>query len=116
MPQRPDYSAQVHNPRLAPDVSPPDDLDISEWDGAAEMVIQLPADWKPTAKSEDYYLKVILPDERRFLLNEAKMQIRRVGGGTVVGDKVVIIDGGKPLINCGGDMKVWDEWKVVVNE
>jgi hypothetical protein len=88
----------------------PADLDISEWDGAAEMLIERPADFKSTIKSNDYYQKVILPDERAFLLSEALDHLRRVDGGTIVGDKVVIIQDGKAMIDFEEDMKTWKEW------
>ena len=74
------------------------------------MLFERAPDFKSTVKSNDYYQKVILQDERAFLLSEALQHIRRVDSGTVVGNKVVIIQDGKAMINCEEDMKIWREW------
>ena len=44
---------------------------------------------------KDYYQEVILADEKRFLVSSATEHIKVVPGGTVVGKKVVVIEGGK---------------------
>jgi len=88
----------------------PSDLDISEWDGAAEMTFERGPDFKSTTKSDDYYQKVILPDERAFLLSEALQHLRWMEPGAVVGEKVIIIQDGKAMIECEEDMKIWGDW------
>ncbi|KAE8443321.1 hypothetical protein EG329_001964 [Mollisiaceae sp. DMI_Dod_QoI] len=66
---------------------------------------------------EDYYKEVILPDERRFLFSEALDHIFRVDPGTVKGDKKVVIDEGKCLIEVGDEVwKVWKEYEARGNE
>jgi hypothetical protein len=50
------------------------------------------------AFTDPYYLNVILPDERRFLISEAKLHMKVVPLGTIVGDTKVIIDGGKVVV------------------
>jgi hypothetical protein len=74
------------------------------------MIFERAPDFKSTAKSNDYYQKVILQDEETFLLSKALQHIRRVDSGTVVGNKVVIIQDGKVMIDCEEDMKIWREW------
>jgi hypothetical protein len=74
------------------------------------MVSECPKDHNPSAKASYYYQKVILPDERAFLLSEARQYLRRVESGTITGDKVVIIQYGKSMIDCGEYTKVWNEW------
>lgn len=88
----------------------PSDLDISEWDGAAEMIFERGPDFKSTAKSDDYYQKVILQDERAFLRSEALQHLQWADCGTVVGDKVVIIQDGEAMIDCEEDKKSWNNW------
>jgi hypothetical protein len=88
----------------------PSALNVSDWDGAAEMIFERGPDFKSTAKSDDYYQKVILPDERAFLMSEALQHLRWMDPGTVVGDKVVIIEDGKAMIDCEETMGVWKGW------
>lgn len=58
-----------------------------------------------------YYLNVILPDERRFLVSEAKMHIKRVDFGTVTGDRKVIIENGKAMVDCNKEVvKLWNQY------
>ena len=51
------------------------------------------------AFTDPYYLNVILPDERRFLVSEAKLHMKVVPLGSIAGDRKVIIDGGKSVID-----------------
>ncbi len=95
---------------MGPGAMLPSDLHIAEWDGAAEMTFERGPDFKSTAKSDDYYQKVILPDERAFLISEALQNLRWVDPETMVGDKVVIIQGGRAMIDCEEDMKIWNDW------
>lgn len=55
------------------------------------------------AFKDPYYLNVILPDERRFLVSEAKLHVKVVPLGVVAGERKVIIEGGKAVI---GDQEV----------
>ena len=88
----------------------PSDLNIFEWDGAAEMIFERGPDFKSTTKSDDYYQKVILPDERAFLISEALQHLRWMEPRTMVGDKVVIIQDGKAMVDCEEAMKIWNDW------
>jgi hypothetical protein len=88
----------------------PSDLNVSEWDGAAEMIFERGPDFKSTAKSDDYYQKVILPDERAFLTSEALQHLRWMDPETMAGDKVVIIEDGKAMIDCEETMGIWKDW------
>jgi hypothetical protein len=51
-----------------------------------------------------YYETVILPDELRFLISEAKEHLQVVDAGSVVGDRVEFIVDGKPIVD-------FEEWK-----
>ncbi|CZR60950.1 uncharacterized protein PAC_10846 [Phialocephala subalpina] len=89
-------------------------VDISSFNGAAGMPPQHILDnpspmpkWK-----EAYYKEVILPDERRFLFSEALDHITRVPPQTVKGERKVVIDGGRPLIEVKDEVwKVWREYE-----
>ena len=70
------------------------------------------------AFSDPYYLNVILPDERRFLVSEAKQHMKVVLLGSVVGDRKVIIDGMKSVVDDREPrdaqreaLKVWREYQ-----
>jgi hypothetical protein len=106
-----EYYAQIHNPVLAQGASAAEDLDISEWDGAAELNF---AEVKPESSEagKKYFREVILVDERRFLVSEALKHVRRVDAGTVVGERKVIIDGGKVVceLDYGSEDKVWTSY------
>jgi hypothetical protein len=104
---------KYHNPCLSTTATanPPEGLKIEDWDGAAEMIFG-PRDFTPPAKSQDYYEKVILVDERRFLMSEALKHLLRVDNGTIEGDVNVVIKDGKPLIEYDEYKKIWDEWVV----
>ncbi|KAI1611239.1 hypothetical protein EDD37DRAFT_443605 [Exophiala viscosa] len=104
------FYAQIHNPSIAPGVTVPSTVNILEWDGAAEMVFGRGPDLKSTSKSDYYHQKVILPDERAFLTSEALQHLQWMDPGAIVGDKVIIIQDGKALIDCEEDMKIWNEW------
>jgi hypothetical protein len=107
-----EYYAQLHNPILSQG-SPSNGLEISEWDGAAELKFK---DAKPEGSEAGkmYYQEVILVDERRFLVSEALKHVKMVDAGTVTGDRKVIIEHGKVV--CGLDYeeneKVWEMYVI----
>jgi hypothetical protein len=94
--------SQMHNIRLAPNAPPLQDLAIEEWDGAVQMKMPSP-EIMAEAFKDPYYLNVILPDERRFLVSEAKLHIKIVPPEAIAGERKVIIEGGKVVI---GDQEV----------
>jgi hypothetical protein len=55
-----------------------------------------------------YHLAVILPDERRFLLDEALKSLQGVEPGAVVGDRVELIIDGKAVVDVGEWQGVFD--------
>jgi hypothetical protein len=73
-------------------------LDIGEWDGAAEMKALYPEKMAAAFK-DPYYLNVILPDEQRFLISEAMEHMKIVPLGTISGDRKLIIDDRKAIID-----------------
>lgn len=57
-----------------------------------------------------YHLAVILPDEKRFLLDDALKILRSVESGAVTGDRVELIVDGKAAVNVGKWQEVFDEY------
>jgi hypothetical protein len=112
---------QIHNPRLSTtSASPPTDLDITQYDGAAELVLNPPPGFMESAKARDFFKKVVAPDEMKFMVDEARKHARFVEKRLVEGDRFVIVEGGKvviggdgrPVVDMAEAMRVWDEWVV----
>jgi hypothetical protein len=60
----------------------------------------------------DYYKEVVIVDEKRFWDREAAEWFKRVEPGTVEGDRRVIIEGGKSLIEVPEEvMGIWREFE-----
>ena len=61
-----------------------------------------------------------MPDEKKFMIDEAWKQVKFVDAGTVEGERVVIVENGKvavrkdgrPVVDTMEAMRVWDEWVV----
>lgn len=60
----------------------------------------------------DYYRDVVLADERRFLVSEARMHMKVVEPGQVRGERKVVIQDGKCVIDVAEDVwRVWREYE-----
>ena len=60
----------------------------------------------------EYYKEQILPDERRFLVSEARQHFKVVPAGTIVGDVRVVIEDGKSLIEVPEEnWRIFNEYK-----
>ena len=57
-----------------------------------------------------YHSAVILPDEKRFLLDDALKILQSVEPGAVTGDRVGLIVDGKAIVDVGEWQKVFDEY------
>lgn len=99
----------------------PEDLDISSYDGAAELTFDPPADgFQESTKSKDFFLKVIVPDEKKFLVGPAREIARFVDARLIDGKKIVLVEAGKvktspdgkPAVPMDQAFKTWDEWVV----
>jgi hypothetical protein len=55
-----------------------------------------------------YHLAVILPDERRFLLDDALKILQGVEPGAVVGDRIELIIDGRAVVDVGEWQGVFD--------
>ena len=55
-----------------------------------------------------FYEKVILPDERRFLLSEARQHMVVVEPGSVTGDRIEFIVNGKPTVQFEEWVEMWE--------
>jgi hypothetical protein len=62
------------------------------------------AQWK-----QDYYEEVILKDEKRLLISLATEHILQVDEGTVSGEKRVVIQDGKSVIEI--PESIWEVWR-----
>lgn len=69
-------------------------------------------EWSKTDPAyKGYFQNVILADERRFLVSEALMHVKRVKPGTVEGRRVVIIEDGRIQVDIPEDIQQeWDRW------
>jgi hypothetical protein len=56
-----------------------------------------------------YYLQVVMPDEKRFLLDEALKHLQGVEPGAVDGDRVALIVDGRAVVDVGEWWGVWKE-------
>lgn len=56
-------------------------------------------------------MAVILPDEKRFLLDEALKIFQSVEPGAVTGDRVELIVDGKAVVDFGEWQEVFDEYE-----
>lgn len=109
---------EIHN--LRPTAATPSDLDITQYDGAAELVLNPPPGFMESKKAQDFFQKVIVPDEKMCMADEARKHARFVDKAVVEGDRHVIIEDGKvvvggdgrPVIDYTEAMKVWEEWVV----
>jgi hypothetical protein len=86
-------------------------INLEDWDAVAEMV------FPPVVTIDDYYrpkvgkkyhLEVILPDEKRFLLDEALKHLQGVEPGAVDGERVELIVDGKAVVSVGEWQEVFD--------
>lgn len=102
-------TTQMHGPLTSAEPT----LVTTDWDGAAGTVRPPvtvngapapPPQWK-----QDYYNEVVLADERRFLVSEARLHIQMVGPGTVRGARRVVIQEGKCVIEVSD--AVWRIWR-----
>ncbi|KAN0104617.1 hypothetical protein V8E51_010362 [Hyaloscypha variabilis] len=104
------YYAQIHGPLT--NTSSPSTLDLSSWAGAAEKPPSKPSEKPDPQWLMDYYKEVVMADEKRFLDRESEEWFKRVEPGTVEGERRVIIEGGKSLIEIPENvMKVWREYE-----
>ncbi|KAI7699011.1 hypothetical protein KC353_g16671, partial [Hortaea werneckii] len=105
------YYAHIHGPLTwtKPHSTPPEaatsgvappatstsafNINLEDWDAAAEMVF--PPDFQLEEMEErEYYEKIILPDERKFLLDEARAHMVVLAAGSVEGSRVEVIRDG----------------------
>jgi hypothetical protein len=105
----PSHTPQIHGPLTT--TSSLSTLDLSPWAGAAE---------KPPSDSSvedppwlnDYYREVVMVDEKRFLDRDAEVWFKRIEPGTVEGERKIIIDGGKLLIEIPETVvRVWRDYE-----
>ncbi|KUJ07810.1 uncharacterized protein LY89DRAFT_600948 [Mollisia scopiformis] len=112
-----DLSLQIHGPLTYTTPSASSDLEIQlhHFSGAAAILRRQPSSDNPSPTPkwvQDYYTEVVVIDERKFLVSEAANHYVRVPPETVNGDKKVIIQDGKCLIEVGDEVwKVWREYE-----
>ncbi|KAK6442081.1 hypothetical protein LTR95_001700 [Oleoguttula sp. CCFEE 5521] len=83
-------------------------VDLEQWDAVAEMLFPFDFDfgnWLAAGTvGKQYFQDVILPDERRFLLSNAMEHLQGVDAGSVVGDRIVLMQNGKATVE-------YEEWQ-----
>jgi len=57
----------------------------------------------------EYYAEVVVQDEKKMLVSSARDHLLRVEPGTVRGDRRVVIEGGKSLVEV--PESVWEVWR-----
>lgn len=85
---------------------------MGDWDGAAGSVRPDPANERVKETPpwvQAYYREVVLEDEKRFLLSEALLHMKVVDPGLVNGERKVIIQDGKCVIEVADN--VWRLWR-----
>ena len=88
-------------------------IELQDWDAVAEMVfppIVTLDDYYRAKTGKAYHLTVILPDEKRFLLDEALKILQSVEPGAVTGDRVELVVDGKAVVDVGEWQKVFDKY------
>lgn len=88
-------------------------IDLSAWDAVAEAVFA--PEGASGADTDDglakqYHQDVILPDERRFLFDEALKHMELLEPGSVSGDRVEFIVNGKTVLEEGKWSWARQEW------
>ncbi|OTA31877.1 hypothetical protein BTJ68_08416 [Hortaea werneckii EXF-2000] len=94
------YYAQIHSPLKWTTSNPNPSINLADWDAAAEMVF--PPQFRLEEMAErEYYENVIVPDERTFLLDEARRHLVVVAAGSVEGSRVEVIKDGDLVLGKG---------------
>ena len=76
----------------------------------SEDVLKIFAPDPPMPKwVQDYYEEVILVDEKRLLESLATEHIVQVDEGTVMGERKVVIQDGKSMVEV--EESVWETWR-----
>ncbi|RMY83864.1 hypothetical protein D0861_07227 [Hortaea werneckii] len=91
------YYAQIHGPLKWTTCNPDPNIKLDDWDAAAEMVFPPGFQLEEMAERE-YYEKVVLPDEKKFLLDEARRHMVVVAAGSVEGSRVEVIKDGESVL------------------
>ncbi|ATZ51321.1 hypothetical protein BCIN_06g07320 [Botrytis cinerea B05.10] len=94
------------------------EIEAGEWDGCAELIrspntsADTPEATPELSWKSAYYQDIIVADERRFLISEALDHVKIVETGLITGERKVIIENGKSMIDIDRDvLDVWEEYK-----
>ncbi|TKA56347.1 hypothetical protein B0A55_13030 [Friedmanniomyces simplex] len=102
------YYAQTHRPlHWATDAARQkyeSAIYLSDWDAVGEVAFA--PGYGSFSNAQAYYQEVILPDERRFLLDEAFKHMKVVDAESVAGEVVEFIVDGKAVVE-------YEEWRGV---
>ncbi|KAF7196142.1 hypothetical protein HII31_02543 [Pseudocercospora fuligena] len=89
---------------------------MAKWGGAAEMIFDETSPEDIDGIREEYYSKVILADERRFLQDEALKHGNPLEPGTVIGERIELIVDGRPIVSDSSWQEWRDLWQTYVNK
>jgi hypothetical protein len=81
----------------------PRDLDISEWSGAAELLLdpQLGSE-ESAAKAKDFFRRIVVPNKKTLIADKARKQAEFVEVGKVEGQRAVFVENGKIAVGKDG--------------
>ncbi|KAK1820245.1 hypothetical protein LTR12_005397 [Friedmanniomyces endolithicus] len=105
------YYAQIHRPLHWTSPSAREKYEstvhLDDWDAIGEVAFA--EGYGTFSNAPAYYQQIILPDERRFLLDEAFKHMKVVDADCVGGERIEFIVGGKAIVEYG-------EWRGVFGE
>ncbi|KAK4494280.1 hypothetical protein PRZ48_014578 [Zasmidium cellare] len=104
------YYAQIHRPVWSSSEAGTSNpgVDLTEWDGAAEMVFGEGSDITTATSGARYFQDVVVKDELEFLYTKSTSHAKPVVGG-ISGDRVEFVKGGKPLVEFESWQKRYEE-------
>lgn len=86
-------------------------INLDDWDAVAEMyfppVITIDDYYRPKV-GKTYHINVILPDERRFLFDEALKHLQGLPVGSVTGEVVELIVDGVPTVDVEESTRLYE--------
>ncbi|KAK0939605.1 hypothetical protein LTR29_008854 [Friedmanniomyces endolithicus] len=105
------YYAQIHRPLhwTSPSAREKHEstIHLDDWDAIGEVAFA--EGYGTFSNAPAYYQEVILPDERRFLLDEAFKHMKVVDADCVGGERIEFIVGGEAVVG-------YEEWRGVFEE
>lgn len=84
------------------------DIHLGDWDAAAEVALEEGYDFETMTNASTYFSEIILPDERRVFVDEARKHMKAVPAGAVKGSWVEFIVDGKAVVDFEKAREAWE--------